>query len=960
MSDLSARTSSALAITEKKPQIQRAGGCVGIFFQLFDWNRRFSKNKFFPKKLLPPVRTKVSKKINAEEKLPVTKHKHLLMADENNAGGFSSKLKKNGGLESKKHEMKAPGLVARLMGLETMPRPVVEHDKYSKDLTKGECDKAKGEKFGSGLVKEELSLSPEKGNVRPQKIQKTGGSDRKPVTRFGAEALQIRNVLSRSRKHQHHHHHHPKLASPVKSPKMGRNSSRLIDVAARILEPGIQATNRARCSLTYSNSAMQQPWKEGVMNEVRGEVDLENDMLNAQAACRSCGNVLEQEVNVRYNDEDKYRDVDLQRSHFREVFFDGLEESRTRPAVYLENENDVVLLKTRYQSESVTVQPVDNRSPFQNETIRNEVHQSQCHEQIPASRMFTSQKDASPSINTKHRAQRHGQLLHGDRVPPKSKIASTQGRRVPSAVNSVNGTKDFIALNRNVSRSRLRVPSKPDSSIDTERRFCTGKNESLATESSPIRKRRTINVYRPADNAHAASSILDKQRSNKVNIVARNGTRIHSPPANQIGLRGRPSGQRGNKNTDIVSFTFNSPVKSATGITSDETGAKRRDPIHSSTNENLQHKLTTEENSVRKPSQNYLRKNGDALGALLEQKLKELSNQVENEAATGFMPSARTTASILQELISALTAERPVSCEDESLGTDSKDSQCYSEVTDSVSQACEAKLSNKRSSDGFSREVDHFSPGCVLDASFSNDSCISSSIDDNSVKPMVTSDTDLLDSASSTNKPRGCGVMVVTDLVNHASAVLQNVNRVHSKLTTTKLDYVQEIVLNAELLFGNAATPSSSRILDFLIGPFLDELESLVVAAWKDSIILGIEVRKEDNPLRRFLFDCLVECLDVKYTRYSDSGFRTWSRLPKCIDAEVLIKTFDEEVRKWISFSGNTTDGIIEREMSTSLGKWTDFEIEAFEMGAEISQDIVQILIDEIVTDLCRSDLSVY
>lgn len=43
-------------------------------------------------------------------------------------------------------------------------------------------------------------------------------------------------------------------------------------------------------------------------------------------------------------------------------------------------------------------------------------------------------------------------------------------------------------------------------------------------------------------------------------------------------------------------------------------------------------------------------------------------------------------------------------------------------------------MSTKKSSDGFSREVDHFSPGCVLDASFSNDSCISSSFDDNSGK----------------------------------------------------------------------------------------------------------------------------------------------------------------------------------------------------------------------------------
>lgn len=42
----------SLAVTEKRPQ--RPGGCVGIFFQLFDWNRRFAKKKLFSKKLLTP------------------------------------------------------------------------------------------------------------------------------------------------------------------------------------------------------------------------------------------------------------------------------------------------------------------------------------------------------------------------------------------------------------------------------------------------------------------------------------------------------------------------------------------------------------------------------------------------------------------------------------------------------------------------------------------------------------------------------------------------------------------------------------------------------------------------------------------------------------------------------------------------------------------------------------------
>lgn len=49
----SEKGSSCLAITEKKKN-QRPGGCIGIFFQLFDWNRRLTKKKLFSNKLLPP------------------------------------------------------------------------------------------------------------------------------------------------------------------------------------------------------------------------------------------------------------------------------------------------------------------------------------------------------------------------------------------------------------------------------------------------------------------------------------------------------------------------------------------------------------------------------------------------------------------------------------------------------------------------------------------------------------------------------------------------------------------------------------------------------------------------------------------------------------------------------------------------------------------------------------------
>ena len=46
-----------MVVADTKPIRAPAGngGCVGIFFKLFDWNRRFGNKKLFPKKLLPPA-----------------------------------------------------------------------------------------------------------------------------------------------------------------------------------------------------------------------------------------------------------------------------------------------------------------------------------------------------------------------------------------------------------------------------------------------------------------------------------------------------------------------------------------------------------------------------------------------------------------------------------------------------------------------------------------------------------------------------------------------------------------------------------------------------------------------------------------------------------------------------------------------------------------------------------------
>ncbi|KAL7607930.1 hypothetical protein Lser_V15G12516 [Lactuca serriola] len=247
MSDSASVTASSLAITENKPR--RTGGCVGIFFQLFDWNRRFAKKKLFSKRLLPPDRAKeASKKFGGDEKLP----KLRLIADEN-SGGFPN-MNKNG---VSNNGVQTPSLVARLMGLESMPSSV-NRDKLHNH--KAICNK------------EESENETTRQDFRPQKLQKTM-ADRRSVTRFGAEALQLKNVLSRSKKH---HHHHPKLASPVKTTThhSRKNTSRLIGAASRILE----TRNKSKFAITYPHSVRAERMK------LKSE--------NLEASCKNCGNLL--------------------------------------------------------------------------------------------------------------------------------------------------------------------------------------------------------------------------------------------------------------------------------------------------------------------------------------------------------------------------------------------------------------------------------------------------------------------------------------------------------------------------------------------------------------------------------------------------------------------------------------------------------------------------------------------
>lgn len=961
MNESAGKKGSSLAVVEKRPH--KPGGCVGIFFQLFDWNRRFTKKKLFPKKLLPPARPKQAPgKFGGDDKLP----KLRLIANEN-SGGFPN-VKKNGTCNDDPNQnpgIRPPGLVARLMGLESMP--VVQQDKSNKVLL-SETGNDKGVKSmnsRSGFDEEDRNLEKvsAKHELRPQKLQKTGSLGRQPLSRFGAEALHFKSVLSRSRKH-----HHPKLVSPVKSPRMssGRNASRLIDVAARILEPGLQSTNRAKLALTYSSTTHDTPNREVIMEGMMSQSldPSKNSNFHVTTAkslkghsCKNCGSLLD--VDCSPNLEKQSLPFGSSVSNYVNPSLQGIERSKPGPAMSsLEQEKERI--RERSQEQSVPlIAPARNNMRIHAEAIvnrkpSNREGQIQWHW---ASQQCKSQKDVPSSIGFRPKTQRPNQISLGrDRVPLRSNLCNVHTNRVASSSNTINETKDFVALNRSLSRTRSRMPVKVDNcKCDAERKSCNKRDGSL----SPVRKRRSVN-----ESSGFVSSTFAKQRNVRCDTMTGKGIGLDAHSVNRASSRSttaRPGDSNisgSNKDNDVICFTFNSPMKQK---------------IESGITRNTAQKISISDKSERQmSSEKTFPLSGDALGALLEQKFKELTCQEEDELATGGARPSRTTAVILQELISALTTERPVSHDGVAVGSNEEDVSCHSGHLLNTKLPFQANVQKTGASLGYLRDGDHLSPGSVLEASFSNDSCLSSSVDDSSVPYLhpdsvdcscdgpqpLESDAEFLDSATSLSKGWN-GFQLVTDHLSHISEVLHSASFADTGLKGGKLAHAEEVILNAELIFRNATLRNSNGSIDFSVTQFLIyELGTLASFLWADfGHFLGVEDTKDWNQLKEFLFDCVIEYLGSRYGLHCKPEFRARSRLPLCMTADMLITEVVEEVRRWTHLAGKIPDEIIEMEMSHSLGKWTDFEIEACETGAEIDGDLLQIMVDEIVVDLCEGKL---
>ncbi|KAK1359961.1 Futsch light chain LC(F) like [Heracleum sosnowskyi] len=937
---------SVLAITEKRTQRTSAGGCVGVFFQLFDWNRRFAKKKLFLSKLLPLG----SKKFGTDDKLP----KLRLMSDEKNES-FSNG-KKNGARNvdsGQKQVMRTPTLVARLMGLDSLP--AVQRNKSKKSY---EIGVDKGDKFASDCCpfdsqQRKLEKEGSKHESRPQKLQKTGVSEKGAVSRFGAEGLQFKSVLSRSSKH-----HPPKFVSPVKSPKSlsKKNASRLIGAATRILEPGLQARNRAKCSLPYPSQRHHNP-TDGHLFEAGTDVSkdqvgtstyYENEvkLSRGQTSCENYGKFVDVLESRSYLE--KRRSI----SDYMDCSSFGFESRQSSSLSSLEPDNESIFLRNPEKSTDFDFQSHRNVNPRAEHNLNRTALQKggQTRWQL-TSQQYTKQ-EASPSsfcYNQKICVRDQGL----DRIPPRSMYSvelseETLNQRPIGRSSRMHGKFDNC---RHVSERR-----------STDRRY---------DPLSSARKRRSVNVARQGDVCSFAGSPVNKQRNSNCNALGQTIVRGDDQSTNLpcIGSNlARPVEIIKISDTDNgdVSFTFSSSKKNK-----DRVLAKRDDRgYRSDCTCGHSSERSSALDTINRKSQTCFQKLSpsaeDTLSVLLEQKLKELNSQEENEMPLGGSPLKRTSAMILQELISALSVERSFDANDVVFRpTEMGNSSCY-EHTSGLHPSFQDKQKRTEAQVRYSNDSNNnnMSPLSVLEASIANESCLSSSVDDGLVHLLQIDFIDLyeaqqlepgvdrLHGATSLSKGSPC-IELVADFVNSISSVVCSLDLVDSRLKRSKLAHAEEVILNAELVFGNTFRHNSDEIKGFSVCWFIvNELETLGSVLWTNFGCFSESEDTEGNLLKGFLFDCVIEYLDSRYLPSIKGGIKFWRDLPLSMNHEMLIAEVVGEIRRWTSCANFLLDEIMEREMS----KWSNFDVETFETSVAIDEDILHSLVDEIVIDFCKEN----
>ncbi|GMI79382.1 TON1 Recruiting Motif 8 [Hibiscus trionum] len=892
----------------------------GGFLQLFDWNGKSRKKLFSNNSELPEESKRVKPEEHVVKPPSLTTEGDEYSATSNNrrSGDFnsSSSVTSDEGYGSR-----APGVVARLMGLDALPTQNVSES--SSIPYSGSCSLR-----GSHFERSTPSLWNEYQHTNyTNKLDRSSSNpiearflkvQNQPIERFQTEILPPKSAKPIPITHH-------KLLSPIRSPAFipTKNAAYIMEAAARIIEASPQATSKSKVPSFGSSSV---PLK---MRNLREKIEAAHKVSRPRRADEPSESMVKP-LKVQHKDKNHSKSDYTPTFRITKDSEKGNSNSSRNKgkSVSLAEQARVNVQRKEGSSSSVNGSSVNQKE-------RNDAKRKQ---------FSTSQSDLQRTVEKRASANRTNSVLRqnnqkqnciSNRDNSTSKILTSdqQGRNA----RSTNGT---LELNRTIN-------SRKTVSVATD----TAKEVPMSRRKNLPRKKRPVNDDLPSGQTVTdISSTNGSERSIKCNVT----TDGH---LNQDADVKKTS-------TDVVSFTFTSPLsRSMHDISSTNQVAEKSCSSSFYTDPSGDNDmLFLKSSAFSSPGFNII--GGDALSAILEKKLQELTCRIESSNCNIIIEgnSASPTSSLQNSVPSSGMGTATSTARHRRLQVDiDKDMSCSSidfvGSSDSLgldlggkwqqSEEIEEQNAGTSSSEtGIEVDSRHPSPFSTLEPAITSGGCSGSR---NGTGPFFSvQDQEVLNWTSESESLTEFG-MELSD-----SASSKPAGETNRKLLTTTLnsrdyklsinwetDFVKMLLKDSELLFIEYALGQTEKVMTLKA---FNQLEHLT----------GAESNGEDYKLeQKLLLDCVSECMESMYRQVlvgSCKGCFEWEK--KIQNRGWLAEAVNKEISGWKSMGDTMVDDLVDKDMSTKYGRWLDFDMEAFEEGVEIEKNILTCLVDELISDL--------
>ncbi|XP_057493502.1 uncharacterized protein LOC130779009 [Actinidia eriantha] len=870
----------------------------GGFLQLFDWNVKSRKKLVSSKSELPESSEQGNKNFTNSMIL----HPQLMEVHENGPGPRSKRESQYNCASSvdsdEGYGTKAPGVVARLMGLNSMPTSTISEpcptpfcdspfirDSYSQRSTsKFQIEHQIVNTMPNGEISRKLE--------EPRLLK---GQSR-PIERFQTETLPLKSAKSIPISHH-------RMLSPIKSPGFipRNNVTYIMEASAKIIEQGRPSKTKGKMPCYGSSSV---PLRI---------LDLKERMESAQKASGLPEASRKPKVPISF----EYNKVPLSEKNQS-----GSRETRCYNASVGSVKDSSVTIKNKEKSVSLAVQAkvnVQSREGLTSNGNKSSINQKEGDE-VRLGKYNKSQINMQKSVKKrtsdvlKQNNQKQNCVANTERGASKASVSNQQERKAPSSNDSVRSNKASNKVPNSATGSR---------NINSVAKN-TGKKILSSKTKMTLENKRPLHRHIHSDESFGKTlSFSNDEKSVKCNI------------ANDVCLNWDIVDSK--SSMDVVSFTFTSPIKRSAPGSQSSGQVMEKNP-----------RFCVDSCGVI---------GGDALSVLLEQKLKELTCRVESSDSNLVDGgSASCSAFSLQDSVSTLDVINTTSKDHHNsfqlhLHKDKSnhphDMHCAS--VDGLLLKAKQKWQGLEDMEGhnissdngeYGKELDFQYPSPISNLDYNSSDCKASSITIGcrqsllSVFQPMEVEIELSDSASSISAAcvGGTDTSPTFCLIDF------------SRSPNWELDYINKILHNSDL-----------AIEDFV----LDRVNKVITPSLFDQLAnpkAGYDENAEEYSKleRKVLFDCVRECLEARSGQLFGGSYKACSRWAalsrgnRCL-AEELYK----EISSWTSMGEGDlmVDELVDKDMSSWHGRWVDFGIEAFEEGADIEKEILTSLVDELVDD---------